>query len=344
MNRERSSWLQALPLLAFGWRWAGIAFVGACASLGIVALALAGHLWAAAWLIAGSSILALLWYVRSLRKRIGELQNYSRALEQELAATRADAAVAHRATSAFLANMSHELRTPLNTIIGYSELLQEDIRHDALSPEQAAGSLSRIHDAAHQLLALVNDLLDLARLEAGEVTLNRAAWPLGQLVDEWRALAEPLMTQNQNRLTVHLEADPALRVTVDRAKLRQIALNLLSNAAKFTVQGQITLNVAARDCADGSMVLSLSVSDTGIGMTVEQLNRLFTPFTQFDEPLTRRYNGSGIGLAIAHRLCMLMGGAIAVTSQIGKGSTFLVTIPLLIDDPARVERSEWPQN
>ncbi len=250
-------------------------------------------------------------------------------LERALIEAQTAASAAARAKSAFLTNISHELRTPLTTIIGYCELLYEDLREGTLSPEQAKDQLTRIRLAAEQLLHLINDMIELARLEAGDVTIIPGRWPISLLVDEVQNAITPLAQAQQNCLVVDLKVDPRKIITIDRDKVRRILLNLLQNAVKFTHQGEIKLTVAVKEHADGSAMLNLSVSDTGIGMSAAQLDRLFEPFTRFEEPLTQRSGGVGIGLAIARHLCERMGGLIAVKSQPGQGTTFFITIPLI---------------
>ncbi len=317
-------WLPLAP-----WHRVALLLLGVVFASAAIALAFGSGWWLAALAGLGGISVALAWYSWHERAQREELQRHLVDLERELIEARAAATVAMRAKSAFLANMSHELRTPLNTIIGYSELLHEDAQEGALSPEQAITRLQRIREAAGQLLSLINDVLDLARLEAGEVVVSRERWPLGLLIDEVQTAIAPLANMHSNRLSIDLAVDPATIIEVDRAKVRQILLHLLQNAVKFTRQGEIRLAVAIRDAGEGPAVLSLSVSDTGIGMSREQLDVLFEPFVRFDEALTQRHSGAGISLAIAQRLCMVMGGTIAATSQPGKGATFLVTIPLV---------------
>jgi len=161
--------------------------------------------------------------------------------------------------------------------------------------------------------------------------LNYEPWPIGLLIKEVCATIEPLVEQQQNRLVVDVQPDPEMVVHIDRKKVRQVLLHLLDNAVKFTRQGEIKFIVTIRRSDDGTELLICNISDTGVGMTAQQLDLLFAPFTRFDEPLTQRSSGVGIGLAIAHRLCLLMNGTIAVTSQPGSGTTFLITLPLPSD-------------
>ncbi|WP_322488130.1 sensor histidine kinase [Chloroflexus sp.] len=323
-------WLKRwLWLPSVSWYRVALLLLGMLVASAALVLAFGNGWWWAALAGLGGISVALAWYSWHERSQQAELQRHLVDLQRELTEARAAATVAMRAKSAFLANMSHELRTPLNTIIGYSELLYEDALEGALIPEQAITRLQRIREAAGQLLSLIHDVLDLARLEAGEVVVSRERWPLRLLIDEVQMAIAPLANAHSNRLSIDLAIDPATIIEVDRAKVRQILLHLLQNAVKFTRQGEIRLVVAIRDDGEGPAVLSLSVSDTGIGMSREQLDVLFEPFIRFDEALTQRHSSAGISLAIAQRLCMVMGGTIAATSQPGKGATFLVTIPLV---------------
>ncbi|MDW8405735.1 MAG: ATP-binding protein [Chloroflexus sp.] len=327
--KRASWWLKRWSLLT-NWHWFALALLGALFVTAALASASGGWWWLAllAGLSGGIGVTAL-WHDWREREQLAALQSRIATLERELIEAHAAATVATRAKSAFLANMSHELRTPLNTIIGYSELLYEDAQEGLLSLESLITRLQRIREAAGQLLGLINDVLDLARLEAGDVVVGRERWPLGLLIDEVQTAIAPLARAHGNRLLIEVAVDPATVIEVDRAKVRQILLHLLQNATKFTEQGDIKLTVTIRNDSDGPAILSMSVSDTGIGMSNTQLSALFEPFTRFDEALTPRHSGAGIGLAIAQRLCMVMGGSIAATSQPGKGSTFLVTIPLV---------------
>lgn len=224
---------------------------------------------------------------------------------------------ANRAKSQFLANMSHELRTPLNAIIGYTEMLLEDENAAHFTAE-----LNRIRIAAHHQLAMVNDILDLAKVEAGRMDVLLEDCDIGVLLAEFAGTAEPLAAANRNRLTVEGPALGELRLVSDPSKLRQCLLNLTGNACKFTRNGEVRVRVWL---SDGQ--LQIAVSDTGIGMTPEQIETLFVPFTQADSSTTRRFGGTGLGLSITRSLVEILGGRVDVASEPGKGSTFTITIP-----------------
>ncbi|TSD87279.1 response regulator [Mycobacterium sp. KBS0706] len=242
-------------------------------------------------------------------------------LVDRLADARDQATHATLAKSRFLANMSHELRTPLNAIIGLAEMLAEDAADQALT--EFGEPLDRILRAGRHLLELINDVLDLSKIEAGRLDLHEEEIDLAALVADLAGAAQPLADRNGNRLVVERPAGLGAMRT-DQTRLRQIILNLLSNACKFTEGGTVTLAVA-RDAEEGW--IRFRVSDTGIGMTRDQLGRLFQEFTQADSSTTRKYGGTGLGLAISQRLAALMGGTIAVESEPGIGTSFTVRLP-----------------
>ena len=221
--------------------------------------------------------------------------------------------------SAFLASMSHELRTPLNAIIGYSEMLYETAQDEG--QDEFLPDLAKIRDAGRHLLGLINDILDLSKIEAGKMDLYLEEVDLAGLIAEVRSIAEPLAAANANRLEM-TDAAALGRLYTDRTKLKQSLLNLLSNACKFTREGQVKLEVRA-----SGTEASFCISDTGIGMTEEQLGRLFQAFSQADVSTTRQYGGTGLGLAITKHFCEMLGGSITVQSTPGQGSTFTITLP-----------------
>jgi len=242
-------------------------------------------------------------------------------VEAERQRERAEAA--SQAKSAFLANVSHELRTPLNAILGYSELL-EDEAVDRGQP-QLVPDLRKIRSAAKHQIELVNGVLDLSKIEAGKMELYLESVEVPHLVSELVEIVTPLAEKNGNAFLVSVEPEVGT-VTTDHTKLRQSLLNLLSNACKFTERGEVRLEVSRRGW-NGSSRLVFAVSDTGLGMDVEQLGRLFQPFVQADSSTNRRYGGTGLGLAITRRFCRLMGGDVTAESQPGAGSRFTIELP-----------------
>ncbi|MBL8550112.1 MAG: hypothetical protein JNJ73_08995 [Hyphomonadaceae bacterium] len=231
---------------------------------------------------------------------------------------------ANKSKSIFLAKMSHELRTPLNAVIGYSALLIEEVQ-GAPGEEDIISDLNKIHAAGRQLLTLVDEVLDLGRIESKAVALTSERVDLSAFVDDVLITARPLAAANGNELRVH--RDEALaEIQSDATKLRQCLLNLLSNAAKFTRNGEITLTVR-RERNPGGDWISLQVADTGIGIAKSAISRLFTDFEQASSAIKGDFGGTGLGLAISQRLCALMGGSIAVESELGKGSVFTIRIP-----------------
>ena len=237
---------------------------------------------------------------------------------------------ANQVKSLFLANMSHELRTPLNAIIGYSEMLleeAEDSGHRGLIPD-----VHKILAAGKHLLELINAILDLSKIEAGKMEIYLETFDVLTLMEEVVAVIKPLVEKNGN--TLRLSVDPVLQTMhSDQTKLRQSLFNLLSNASKFTSNGFIDVSVASLP----ESRIAFAVADSGVGMTPEQMSRLFEPFTQGDASTSRKYGGTGLGLVISRRFARMLGGDIAVTSAPAKGSTFTLTLPLTAQSVAKSE-------
>jgi signal transduction histidine kinase len=241
----------------------------------------------------------------------------------ELVRARDTAESASQAKSEFLANMSHELRTPLNAIIGYSELLQDEALDSG--NEGTVADLKKIESASKHLLGLIEEVLDFSKIEAGRMTMAAEEFSVANLVETVAVTARGLVEKNGNRFEVECPAETGTMVA-DQVKTRQILLNLLSNAGKFTTDGIITLAVTRSFGADDAW-LEFSVTDTGIGISEEQQARLFQAFSQGDASTTRRFGGTGLGLVISRRFCDMMGGTIRATSQPGQGSRFVVRLP-----------------
>jgi signal transduction histidine kinase len=224
--------------------------------------------------------------------------------------------------SQFLASMSHELRTPLNAIIGLTEMMVTNAAR--FGTENALEPLRRVNASGKHLLDLINEVLDLSKIEAGKLELNVEVVDLARLIDEVIGTAGQLAEKNQNRLIVEAQENLGA-LTADSMRLKQILLNLLSNACKFTKQGEVSLRV--KKVLDGRNWVEFAVADTGIGMTPEQQGKLFEEFTQADSSTARRYGGTGLGLAITRKLARMMGGDVIVASEPGKGSVFTVRLP-----------------
>jgi len=224
--------------------------------------------------------------------------------------------------SQFISNVSHELRTPLNAIIGLTEMMVANAAQ--FGTEKAQEPLKRVKNAGTHLLGLINQVLDLSKIEAGKLELNPATVSLAPLIDEVIGTARQLAEQNKNRLVVDAPADLGA-LYVDPMRLRQILLNLLSNACKFTKGGEVSLR--ARKVGNGRDMVELAVADTGIGMTPEQLAKLFQEFSQAEASTAKKYGGTGLGLAITRKLARMMGGDVTVASESGKGSVFTVRLP-----------------
>jgi len=221
--------------------------------------------------------------------------------------------------------MSHELRTPLNAIIGYTEMVQDLARDDGNT--DYVPDLEKVVSAAKHQLHLVNDILDLSKIEAGKMTLFLEEFDVAKLVNEVAATVQPLVMKKSNTLEVICPVDIGL-MTADQTKVRQTLFNLLSNASKFTEKGTIRLAASRSSLNSQPSTLNFVVTDSGIGMTPEQLGKLFQAFEQADSSTSKKYGGTGLGLVISRKFCQLMGGDITVTSEAGKGSTFTVTLPI----------------
>lgn len=287
--------------------------------------------------------------IDSLEHRVQELKQ----TQEELRWAKEAAEAASRAKSAFLANMSHELRTPLNAIIGYAEMLQEEATD--LGNDELQMDLRKINTAAHHLLELISDILDLSKIEAGRIELAVEQFSVDDLINTSIITVQSLVERNGNTLSVEYLGEPG-SMQSDMLRVRQILVNVLSNAAKFTNQGTITISVERQQMSHAPLATATSqnganggcsgcdaasldldrecicfrISDTGIGMSPEQVTQLFQPFTQADVSTTRKYGGTGLGLSITWRFCQLMGGSISVESALNQGSTFTIVLPTRI--------------
>jgi signal transduction histidine kinase len=227
--------------------------------------------------------------------------------------------------SQFLANMSHELRTPLNAIIGVTEMLRED----AEALQQDTEPLDRVLGAGRHLLALINDILDLSKIEAGRMELHLETFLLVPVINDAARTIEPMATKNRNRLVIDCPADLGT-IHADQTRFRQSLLNLAGNANKFTEKGTVTIT-ARQGQENGRGWVTLAVTDTGIGMTPEQVGKLFKEFSQASSSTASKYGGTGLGLVISRRFCQMMGGDITVESEPGRGSTFTIRLPRIVE-------------
>jgi signal transduction histidine kinase/CheY-like chemotaxis protein len=273
---------------------------------------------------------------KQLEAQSVDLQRNSTLLEErthQLELARDAAEAANSSKSQFLANMSHELRTPLNAIIGYSDLLIEEA--EELEAQDLVPDLDKIRSSGKHLLGLINDVLDLSKIEAGKMEMSLETFEVRDVVSAVAAMVRPLVEKNGNVFELSIGADVGT-MHADLTRVRQILLNLLGNASKFTSKGTISLAVTREDSRDREWIV-FAVRDTGIGMTPEQLSRLFQPFTQADPSTTRKYGGTGLGLSISQRLSRLMSGTISVVSEPGMGSIFTVRLPVEVSD-AKLQR------
>ena len=286
---------------------------------------------------------------RQGQREMGERARQQAALEakneeiqisnRELAVARDAALTASRLKSEFVATMSHELRTPLNAVIGYSELLIECA--EDTGNQEAVPDLMKIRGAGQHLLSLISGILDFSKIEAGQMRLDLDWCEIQPLLAHVRDTVQPMAAARGNRLEL-VAPDQDLTLWTDATKLRQSLLNLLSNACKFTHNGLITVRVSTVDLEDS---VDFTVSDTGIGVSPEQMRTLFQPFTQADASTARKYGGTGLGLAITKRLCEMLGGSVSMTSQVGQGSTFTIRLPRITEhDPQSVAAGATSRN
>jgi signal transduction histidine kinase len=270
-----------------------------------------------------------------------QAQREAERAQREAEAAQAVAAGANRAKSEFVASMSHEIRTPLTSIAGFSELL----RAGKVPAEEVPGAIESIHRSAQQLHSLVNDILDFSKIEAGHMKLSPEPCVLLHELRQAAGVVEPIAAEKGLELRMDLESVRGLRVCVDSVRLRQIVVNLLGNAVKFTPGGHVEIKAwvePAGEEAGSKRRLRLRVSDTGIGMTPEVMAKLFRPFTQADQSATRRFGGTGLGLSISRRIAEMMGGTLEAESEVGRGSTFVLDVSLRVlrGRKKRKERTE----
>tara|TARA_B100000686_G_scaffold177543_1_gene184536 strand:+ start:1214 stop:2533 length:1320 start_codon:yes stop_codon:yes gene_type:complete len=264
------------------------------------------------------SLIIILWMI------VHSILIQKEALRQEIHEQNQELKRVNEVKSRFLANMSHELRTPLNAIIGYTELILEELEDTSDESATWNQDLLKVQDTSHHLLALIADVLDLSKVEASQMKVEHFEVSLTSFCQEVVELCKPLMLKHHNTLLLDLDIPDDMVIVTDRTKLRQILFNLLSNSAKFTSQGQVTLRVRQQDAAH----LIISVSDTGIGIPESMKERLFEPFEQADSSTTRVHGGTGLGLTLVKALSVLLGGEVSMESQVQQGTTFYVMLPI----------------
>ena len=286
----------------------------------------------------------------AIRDQSGRLRGFAKLtrdltepmkIEATLTKAKDAADAANQAKSAFLATMSHELRTPMNAILGYSEILMEDAQDKG--QEEFIPDLEKIHASGNHLLSLINNILDLSKIEAGKMDLFLESFGISRVIEDVVSTIRPLVEKNANTLQVHCAADLGT-MHADLTKVRQSLFNLLSNACKFTENGTITLE-ASRELLGGVDWIKFSVSDTGIGMAPDQMEKLFQPFVQGDASTSRKFGGTGLGMTITHRFCQMMGGEITADSEPGRGTTFTIRLParVKVQPPAAAPLTEPPE-
>jgi signal transduction histidine kinase len=349
-------WLIVSLLLGFFYLSKSPALVAALFTFNILMFGGAQFLWGfpeivkedlatVGWISILSATIYMSWmaiYYASMMSRSSEIERETEshretALRLREAKDMAD--VANRAKSIFLAKMSHELRTPLNAVIGFSEILLENAEFNGQTESKKA-DLRRINAAGQHLLSLVTDVLDLSKIESNFIELKTEQFDLPDAIRGIVANCEPMMSKNANKLIVRCADDLGI-VSTDATKLRQATLNLLSNAAKFTENGTITLSVYRRKSVAGDWI-EIQVHDTGIGIAKSDVSHLFQNFSQVSRTTSTKYGGTGLGLALSQKLCGLMGGGIAVTSEIGRGSTFMIRVLAWMNDERRFDESGAP--
>ena len=278
---------------------------------------------------------------QSLERKVAERTAELAKSHRELGYARDAALQASRAKSDFLANMSHELRTPLNAIIGYGEMLQEEVRDN--EHDEYLSDLERIVASGRHLLGLINDVLDLSKIEAGKMEVHVEAFDLDEFARDIEGTITPLVRKNSNTIEVRCGSQLG-SMRSDATKVRQVLFNILSNASKFTRDGVITLELEREAVPAGEDWITFRIRDTGIGMTPEQLGRVFEAFSQAEETTARDYGGTGLGLAITRQFCEILGGSIRCESEPGVGSMFEVRLPdrssVDLQQPPVLESSE----